>query len=299
MDQCSEPGGECLFGAIDNCCHEHGECDDGDACTLDLCLDFQCAHQDECCTLDTDCDDGDAVCTTDACVDGRCTFTPTGVEGCCVAVPFSRGFDEEPGALGLEVSEPMNGVGWSVVSAPPAEGETETEDNPMLYYGDPTTWSYDSGDHNIGTATFPGLELYEGVAWGLSFSVRLDVSDPGAWYDRLQLELRVAPPAPAPDEEPAEPMSYVIWSKAQLGALGEWEDHSVDISAFAGRTVDLVWTFDTKDGTYNIGAGAWIDDLRVSGSCKPRFCLEDGECIDGLPETIDVCQESHCSYSFP
>ena len=295
-DQCSEPGGECLFPAIANCCHAHGECDDGDACTMDLCLDYQCAHQDECCVTDSDCDDGDELCTNDSCVEGRCAFTPTEVEGCCVALPFARDFSEDAAELGLEVSEAMNGVGWSVVSAPPSEGEAP---DAMLYYGDPAAWSYDSGGHNTGSAVLSGIELHEDVAWGLSFRVRLDVSDPGAWYDRLQLELRVAPPTPGPGEEPAAPESYIVWSKEQIGSLGEWEDHSLDISAFAGKQVDLVFTFDTKDGTYNIGSGAWIDELSISGSCQPRPCLEDEECLDGLPVSVDLCVESRCQYSLP
>ena len=45
------------------------DCDDGDACTDDSCVDGVCVN------TPIDCDDGDA-CTTDSCVDGVCVGTP-------------------------------------------------------------------------------------------------------------------------------------------------------------------------------------------------------------------------------
>jgi hypothetical protein len=43
-------------------------CDDGDACTRDTCINNSCAH------IAIICDDND-LCTTDACVNGNCSFT--------------------------------------------------------------------------------------------------------------------------------------------------------------------------------------------------------------------------------
>lgn len=51
-------------------CQNSADCDDGDACTDDACVDGTCNN------TPLDCDDDDA-CTTDACVDGACDSTQT------------------------------------------------------------------------------------------------------------------------------------------------------------------------------------------------------------------------------
>jgi hypothetical protein len=69
-------GGGFRTGAIDNWsltlvpgCAVDGDCEDGDGCTTDTCVDGVCQ-----CAL-VDCDDQDA-CTTDLCIDGTCTNEP-------------------------------------------------------------------------------------------------------------------------------------------------------------------------------------------------------------------------------
>jgi len=51
------------------CTNEPIVCDDGDACTTDECVEGQCVN------TPTGCDDGDA-CTIDECIDGACVHTP-------------------------------------------------------------------------------------------------------------------------------------------------------------------------------------------------------------------------------
>jgi len=55
-------------------CEGDDECDDGDACTDDACVDGQCVN------TEIDCDDGDQ-CTDDFCVDGACQSEDNGE--CC------------------------------------------------------------------------------------------------------------------------------------------------------------------------------------------------------------------------
>jgi hypothetical protein len=71
------------------------ECDDGNACTQDVCQNFQCQNNQisTCCTQDIDCADNDLICTVDTCVIPK---DPNGVlavagdcshvkpAGCCV-----------------------------------------------------------------------------------------------------------------------------------------------------------------------------------------------------------------------
>ena len=46
------------------------DCNDGNSCTLDSCVDGQCHHEN----IDAECDDGNACTVGDACIDGTCTF---------------------------------------------------------------------------------------------------------------------------------------------------------------------------------------------------------------------------------
>lgn len=107
--QCSKPPcGECGMCAGDGQGYmcEGGDCDDGDACTVDLCTGGGCQHvpmncdDQNSCTVDScasgicqhasmDCDDGDA-CTVDSCQNGACVhpmrscndFDPCSVDSC-------------------------------------------------------------------------------------------------------------------------------------------------------------------------------------------------------------------------
>jgi hypothetical protein len=69
-----------LTAAIDNWavavnppCTQPSECDDGDPCTAEACVDGACTFPP------LPCDDGDA-CTIDGCADGTCVFTPLGCD---------------------------------------------------------------------------------------------------------------------------------------------------------------------------------------------------------------------------
>ena len=55
-------------------CTSNNECDDGDACTTDACINGACTNTPEC-TSNVACND-DNACTTDVCVDGCCEHTP-------------------------------------------------------------------------------------------------------------------------------------------------------------------------------------------------------------------------------
>lgn len=78
-------------------CTSNGECDDGNACTDDVCDDGACIHTNN---ADT-CDDGDACTIDDACTDGACAGTPVtcppgqacdGLTGNCVFPPATISF---------------------------------------------------------------------------------------------------------------------------------------------------------------------------------------------------------------
>ncbi len=60
----------CVNTPVKDCCLTDDECDDGVACTVDACPDNKCVHSPN----NAACDDG-VACTDDACVDGACKST--------------------------------------------------------------------------------------------------------------------------------------------------------------------------------------------------------------------------------
>ncbi len=127
-------------------CQGPEECDDGNACTDDLCDpedpnadEFGCTHEatecndDDACTADScdpangcvfepiECDDGDA-CTDDACADGNCENTPVDcddsdsctvdecIDGECVNTSFEQTLIIKQGACPAPVNPNSNGV---------------------------------------------------------------------------------------------------------------------------------------------------------------------------------------------
>lgn len=83
-DLCVEPTG-CTAIARPACCASAVDCDDGHACTIDTCgSDGACGHARVagCCESGADCDDGNA-CTSDGCSASACSHSP--IDGCCAS----------------------------------------------------------------------------------------------------------------------------------------------------------------------------------------------------------------------
>ncbi len=80
-------GDSCVDGTCDNgpkaagCCVQDAECEDGKACTVDQCVEHKCVTKTigTCCQIGLQCDDADP-CTDDLCDAGLCTHSA--VPGC-------------------------------------------------------------------------------------------------------------------------------------------------------------------------------------------------------------------------
>jgi hypothetical protein len=295
-DTCPAAGGACAHDWQAGCCHVDGQCDDADGCTFDRCVDGACLHAYTCCEPDLvlrslgegGCDDGDP-CTADACEpgpdgdqgEGRCGHQPTGAEGCCQPEAAVEAFEAGTPA-GWSFTDRVGTLGWQVVMGGPLpEGAS------ALYFGDPATWSYDTGAQVGETAVLEGLALFAGVPWQLSFRVDADVGDPGDAFDRLVVEVLDGS------------TRYLVWTKDDLPAQGAWVDATVDLSAFAGRTVALAFRFDSVDGLNNVGAGVFLDDVAVTSPCFPRLCSGPDLCRDGLAASSDLCVAGVCTWQLP
>jgi MYXO-CTERM domain-containing protein len=85
-DLCPTPGGACVHPQIPNCCTTNAECDDGNQCSFDVCPGpgLFCTHTGlpGCCNSNADCADND-LCTVDICSGpgGMCSHPL--INGCC------------------------------------------------------------------------------------------------------------------------------------------------------------------------------------------------------------------------
>lgn len=92
VTSCDPTSGECVATPIDGCCVGDEDCDDGNACTVDICSNQSCVYEDAhrvpdqchvwvssdgaCVLQEIACDDGDA-CTADQCLaEEGCVSTP-------------------------------------------------------------------------------------------------------------------------------------------------------------------------------------------------------------------------------
>ncbi len=254
LDVCA--GGTCSHPAIAGCCLTAGDCNDADACTNDVCgTDHTCKHPALCCKVDGDCNDGDPKCTTDTCVASVCQYaTNSSVPGCCDPNIYSESFD---GTL----------IGWTFVNSTGVATQgwqqwltaTQKVSAPgVLYYGNPATLSYDfvSGSANSGNATSAAFTIPAGAT-----SVKLNTqlfyaTESGSTYDTFTLSV----------VDGATVTS--VWSKASSApAMSVWVPITVDLTAYAGKNVQLRFNFTTGDGAVNSTLGVLFDDIKVTRAC--------------------------------
>jgi len=304
-DICMEPQcGDnhlCFEEPVPNCCHEDAECDDGDElCTIDTCIDDQCVYTPTgaegcceadsdcvnpdlcmagtcnpdttsctyepisgCCHTDDDCDDGDDDCTDDTCVDNQCLFTNNGGPGCCEEFTWEQNFDSGDGGFDFvnQFDFGLITLGWQVSGACGFNSPSSA-----LYYGSAEGFmgfgacsyimsvpGFEIPLPSEGTATSQSITLPPTQDYTLTFQVLADIEP----ADNLELKIM----------ENGSPT--VVWEKADLpDGLGDgWQSASVDLSAFAGKTVKLSFSFSTQ-GTGTGGTGVIIDDLSLTADCN-------------------------------
>jgi len=87
-DICNPGNNQCSHIPLGKgCCNTVGDCvEDDNPCTHVKCIANECIYQATagCCMGDWQCDDG-SFCTSDLCLDYECRFAPGPVDGCCIA----------------------------------------------------------------------------------------------------------------------------------------------------------------------------------------------------------------------
>ncbi len=276
--------GTCLHSAIPYCgpCPDDTWCDDGNPCSRDLCISGSCEHlpmgAPGCCGDDRDCEDQDP-CTVETCTGGpfgTCRIRAVPEPACCSTLTFSAGFPA--GDLqGFDLDPPSGQVGWHLI-------ETGLSTSPpwSLYYGNPDTNDYSTDDSaNSGSVWSPEVLLPARVGLALQFWVWMDV-EPGEAVDAMTVAAV------------ADSGEFLLWRKPSGFLMKAWQEVLVDISALQARPVRFRFTFDTQDGIGNGGRGVYLDDIRVTSTCKPVPCTSDLDCRSvGM---VGTCVSSECDF---
>lgn len=253
-DVCSESSGKCCNPV----CTADSQCG-GDGCG-GLCP----AWEFECCTVVEDCEDGND-CTIDQCVESVCQHTPSGDPECCDPFLWEKDFDDgteqgftlENGGMGFPGME----VGWQVT------GECGFHSDPAaLYFGSVGNPIFGNCTYSggfplplpmplSGTATSEELELPSGPI-SLSFWVVADI-DAAPNADTLSLEVLTLLD------------DILVWDEDDVdwGFGDEWHKVTLDLSDWGGHDIRLRWSFDTLGGPNATGIGVLVDDIQVVADC--------------------------------
>lgn len=297
-------------------CEQNSDCNDGIGCTQDVCTLFEnggggdgvCAWNVvpfDCVSCDprlndVDCDSGDE-CVIGTCrevtpTSGVCEFEQSGAGDCCdESDVVAASFDGGALPAGWSVEDDGSDVLWQVVSDP-EEGITS------LYFGDPELETYNNGGLafgrvSTGVVDLPDPEvtpyLHLVASWQLQLSTEFDIVpwDASTETDRLTLYVVY--------EDGAETVEEPVWSSVAVegSTMGAWLSQGVDLSPYAGRSVELVFEFNSGDEFANDHGGAWIDDFSVRTICTD-VCLRDADCDDADACTVDTCEALQCNNAF-
>jgi hypothetical protein len=276
-DSCPTVGLPCQWTQTDpTCCVTSLGCEDGQPCTLDLCQSNTCLHKQQCCTATSDCVDGDE-CTDDGCVAGLCGWNLLTKPGCCEPNQLTQDF--ESGFDGVVIVSELPTSKWQHVI-----GKQAKNGKGSLWYGNLAKGNFDDGKSG-GTVTIPGVAIASGEQTIFAFSLWMD-TESGQTYDRFEVFVVNGG------------KKTKLWDKTAAGfTIKQWHDAKVELSAFAGATVDLRFEFDTTDGVANTGEGVYVDAITLTRSCAPKNCNTAKDCDDGLPSTSESCSAGSCIYS--
>jgi hypothetical protein len=254
LNKCPGAGGQCAYPAIAGCCLGDKDCDDKNTCTTDSCSANVCKNLQSCCKSDAECNDKDDKCTTDACVNGACVYKQTNAPGCCVPEVFVAGFDDgDPKGFTFNNSAGASN-GWQAWGA---AGNNAKVPPGALYYGNTSKLNYDFGANN-GTATSAVINLPAATPSSLSLWLWME-TEGGSSYDNLTIDV----------VSPSGGKTNVFNKNTPGFQMQQWYNVKADLSAFQGKPIQLVLTFNTGDGIANSTKGVFVDDIQVITKCGP------------------------------
>ncbi|HIN85127.1 MAG TPA: hypothetical protein EYN06_01510 [Myxococcales bacterium] len=314
---CDQLIGSCVLWTKANCCVVADECDDGVDSTIDTCegdsnlcmhedtdtpctVDIECAEngvapcitfeckgncvywkKPDCCTSESDCDDGNS-CTSDSCFNFKCGYETSSNPECCGETVFEENFNDAS-LGGMTATGNEQTVKWH------ASNKRVFSEGGAARFADPKSNTYSNPSQNGIVPPSQGslrvqMELPAAAKLSVGFRLWLDMENVPD-YDLFFMEVHV------------EDTVAQVWSKAELSEdqYQAWTQVTVDLTQYAGQTVDLVFVVDTIDGTVNNGEGVYLDDLIVVEGCETtNECVSTGDCQDDNPCTNNWCDAGVC-----
>jgi sugar lactone lactonase YvrE len=242
-DVCDPKTAACSFPVV----ADGGKCDDGNPCTTgDACASSLCST-----STPTSCDDASA-CTVDSCdVKTGCVHTFQEGPGCCNPLPWQDTFDDGKPKYGVIANQ--NGsttLGWQEWLKSPKSKSAPG----VLYYGNPASQNFDFGG-SVGQYVTQNFQLGSNPG-ALTFWLYMD-TESGTSYDNLTVTLHVVGGGNA----------TVFTKNAQGFSTQAWYPVKFDLAAFAGKTANVEFYFNTGDSVGNSGLGVLVDDLTVTNKC--------------------------------
>ncbi len=317
--------GLCMFDMTPGCCIGVNDCSDNNDCTVDSCTKAAGASQ------------------------GKCKSVPNAanLQCCQPATGLSEGF--ENGLSTWQQTETSKVVKWQINPTGGANGGAS------LYFGDATFGSYDDQSMKpkspSGIICSKALKLPAGTMYNVAkFQLNLATE-----WDGKPAENYVNPPVipnvtvPKVDElkvlvryagqycgasgckATGTGLPDGLWSSDVIKGTtgGKFTTVKVNLDKYAGKDIELCFSFDTGDPTANQYKGANIDDLKVEvvciedpcdsaaecagtcGKCEaplcqagvcacekvPGCCTSDGGCDDTDTCTTDKCETGICTHA--
>lgn len=154
--------------------------------------------------------------------------------------------------------------GWTIdnTAGPGQDGlwnvdnSRSTSPSYSLHYGRGSSSDYDIGGRHSGTVTSPSITLPSSGTMDLELEVWREVEVSIHGEDAFTVSIL-----------PSGDLLYSV--AADGGTGGVFESISLDLSAYAGDTVQIVFSFDTGDGQNNGFEGVYVDDVSIPCSTPP------------------------------
>ena len=230
---------------------------------------IQCIYGGDCSPLDD--------CHTVACTEGfKCLQSTKDTPECCepqVVPDMTYDFEgDDDDGWTFETCTPSAADGdpaatWHAANQGGAAGIPPKAGSKSLYFGNGSDYGGDLGA--CGQAWSPEVTLSD-VPWTVDYWVYLDIEPAspcegaGAVFsDIFQIELI----------DVADGTSELVFEKGQLlcNQYDGWVKQSLDLSEYAGRTIQLHLTFDTGDDIENDGKGLALDVFEFTQGCAEEF----------------------------
>jgi len=282
--QCYSVPGICSAGTCTYLPTSGTSCNDNDPCTkTDV-----CGSSGTCAGVAYTCNDN-LTCTTDTCNgSGGCTYPlksgyckikntcyadgATNPSNACQHCDVSKSTSQwtAPSGTALQTWSFDAGTlqGFTVTPNPATspckwqvDNQRSVSGSYSLYFGDVSTRDYDDpGETVAGEVTSPAVSLPTGQG---KLCLRFQLYNDTEGYDWDILSVRIIP---------ASGSATTVWDatmEPNWGLSTAFVAIGVDISASAGKSVQIQFAFDTEDDIANDYEGVYLDDIQVLTNCSP------------------------------